>query len=297
MKLLVPWHMLRNYLNHPLGRRDRLGTLLRIFRWQIGSRMLGVPVAVPFVDGTRLLVRTGMHGATGNVYVGLMEFQDMAFVLHLLGKGDVFIDVGANVGVYSILAASRGAHVLAMEPVPETYEVLLDNIHINRYLEQVEPMNVGVGSQSGELQFSTHSGPTNHVLAEDEATDDAVFMTVGTLDKFTSDTEVTMIKIDVEGFETEVIRGASTVLEHSSLQAVLIELNGLGARYGFNDADIHAQLLGFGFKPACYEPFTRQLNPLELYNNIGNTLYVRSSEGLEKRLADAQPILWEKISI
>jgi hypothetical protein len=121
MRFTVPWRTLRHFLNHPLGRRNRLGTLMRILRWQIGSRALGTAVAVPFVDGTRLLIRAGMHGATGNVYVGLMEYEDMAFVLHLLRKDDAFLDVGANVGVYSILAAGRGANVLAIEPVPATY--------------------------------------------------------------------------------------------------------------------------------------------------------------------------------
>lgn len=106
-----------HYLNHPLGKLDRKDTLLRMFRWQIGSRLLGQPCAMPFVNGIRLLVRKGMRGATGNIYVGLMEFEDMAFVLHFLRNDDVFIDVGANVGVYSILAASRGADVVAMEPV------------------------------------------------------------------------------------------------------------------------------------------------------------------------------------
>ncbi|WP_277458609.1 MULTISPECIES: hypothetical protein [Methylococcus] len=76
---------------------------------------------MPFVDGTRLLLRTGMHGMTMNVYVGLHEFEDMLFVFHLLRKDDEFLDVGANSGEYAILAAGRGANVLAIEPVPATY--------------------------------------------------------------------------------------------------------------------------------------------------------------------------------
>lgn len=62
------------------------------------------PVAVPFVENTRLLVGTGMAGATGNVYAGLHEFQDMAFVLHALRPSSFFLDGGANVGVYTVVA-------------------------------------------------------------------------------------------------------------------------------------------------------------------------------------------------
>lgn len=287
MKLVAPWRMVRHYLDHPLGRRDRIGTLVRMLRWQAGSRLLGAEVAMPFVDGTRLLVRNGMHGATGNVYVGLMEFEDMAFVLHLLRDGDQFLDVGANAGVYSILAGVRGARVLAMEPVPATYEHLLDNIHLNRF-GAIEARNLGVGKEPGELRFSTGSGPTNHVLANGEGDAQSVTVPVDSLDNIAAGWTPVMMKIDVEGFEANVIRGAQTLLAQPSLQAVLIELNGLGARYGFSDADIHARLLDFGFRPMRYEPFARRLVALAEHNTSGNTLYVRPSAALEQRLREAQ---------
>lgn len=286
----APWRTLRHYLEHPLGRRDRLGTLMRIVRWQLGSRLLGARAAVPFVDSSRLLVGTGMHGATGNVYVGLMEFEDMAFVLHLMREDDGFLDVGANVGVYSILAASRGARVLAMEPVPDTYKQLLDNIHLNRFQERIEARHVDVGKEPGELSFSIGSGPTNHVLAAGESTDRSVAVAVDALDTLAAGWAPTMLKIDVEGFEANVIAGASGLLAQQSLQAVLIELNGLGARYGFNDDEIHNKLLAAGFKPASYEPFTRRLTPLEGHRTSGNTLYVRNFSVLEQRLRAAAPV-------
>lgn len=290
MKLAAPWRTMRHYLDHPLGRRDRAGTLARFLRWQVGSRLLDTAVAMPFVDDTRLLVRAGMRGATGNIYVGLMEFEDMAFMLHLLRSEDKFLDVGANVGVYSILAASRGARVQAMEPVPATYEQLLDNVYLNRFHTLITPKNVGVGRQPGELQFSTRTGPTNRVLAEGETTEDAVTVAVEPLDDLAD--EATMIKIDVEGFEAEVIRGANALFQKHTLQAVLTELNGLGSRYGFNDDDVHAWLLEFGFKPVSYEPFSRHLTPLDHHNMAGNTLYVRSSGELEQRLREARIVVW-----
>jgi FkbM family methyltransferase len=254
-------------------------------------------VAMPFVDGSRLLVRTGMHGATANLYVGLIEFEDMAFALHLLRKGDAFIDVGANVGVYSLLAAGRGAQVLALEPVPDTYEQLLDNLYLNRLHMRVDARNTGVGSARGELQFSTQSGSTNHALAQGESADHSVSVAVDALDEIAAGMNPTMIKIDVEGFEAEVIRGATHLLSQPSLQAVLIELNGLGARYGFRDADIHTRLLAFGFSPARYSPFKRRVIALSDHQRFGNTLYVRSSPEMDERLQEASAFVWRDVSI
>lgn len=297
MNIYKLWRLLRHYTNHPIGRLDKAGTLARITRWQIGTRILGMEVAAPFINGTRLLVQKGMHGATGNIYVGLMEFEDMAFVLHVLRKEDVFIDVGANVGVYSLLAASRGAQVLAIEPVPETYNQLLDNININRFQNCIDPMNIGVGRGPGRLHFSTQMGPTNHVIPKGEELDNSVTVKVNSLDEMMLKEKVTMIKIDVEGYEKEVLDGSTHLLKLNTLQAVLIELNGLGTRYGFNDEEIHAQLTRFGFVPVDYQPFHRKLNSLELCHKTGNTLYVRQPDELEHRLNTARPIIWNQYKI
>lgn len=291
------WHILSHYLNHPLGRRDRRGTLVRFIRWQIGSRALGAAVAIPFVNDLRILVQTGMHGATGNIYVGLADFDDMAFTLHFLREGDGFIDVGANVGIYSLLAAERRANVLALEPVHDTYEHLLDNINLNRLNARVDAKNIGAGGVQGELRFSMSSGPTNHVLTENEGADDAVSVSVDTLDRIATAMRPTMIKIDVEGFEAEVLRGAASLLSSDSLHAVLIELNGLGVRYGAKDADVHLQLIAFGFRPISYEPVSRCLAPLDDYKGTGNTLYVRSLSETGKRVKDADAFVWRGISI
>lgn len=99
----------RAMLRHPLGRVSRRKTLARFVRWQVGSRLLGNAAVMPFVADAQLLVRTGMQGATGNLYVGLLELEPMGFVLHVLKRDELLLDVGANVGVYSILAAGGGA--------------------------------------------------------------------------------------------------------------------------------------------------------------------------------------------
>lgn len=80
-------------LGHPLSQGRKLQTLRRYLVWQIGARLVPGPVACEFANGARLLVRPGMTGATGNVYVGLHEFEDMAFVLHFLRAGDLLEDI------------------------------------------------------------------------------------------------------------------------------------------------------------------------------------------------------------
>src|SRR5579872_7449447 len=109
---------LRFIWRHPISSGNRGAALSRYARWQIGVRVLGAPVVIPFVESTRLVCERSMTGATGNLYCGLHEFGDMAFLLHFLRAGDLFVDVGANVGSFSVLASGVvGASSIALEPV------------------------------------------------------------------------------------------------------------------------------------------------------------------------------------
>src|SRR5262249_20828180 len=139
---------------HPLTRRHRLSATGRVLRWQIASRIHD-EVIVNWIGGTRFAARRGMTGVTGNIYAGLHEFADMAFVLHFLRAEDLFADVGANVGSYTILASGVvGCRTVAFEPDPVTAAVLERNIALNQIAEQVETRIAAVGERNGVVRFS-----------------------------------------------------------------------------------------------------------------------------------------------
>ena len=108
----------RFIIDHPLSQGRILANLGRFACWQIGARLARGPVATRFVNSAQLLASPGMTGATGNVYVGLHEFTDMSFVLHFLRPNDLFVDVGANIGSYTILAtAAVGADAFPLNRI------------------------------------------------------------------------------------------------------------------------------------------------------------------------------------
>jgi FkbM family methyltransferase len=276
---------------HPLNRDEPLRAMGRVLAWQLAMRLRPHAVAVPFVGQTRLLVARGMTGATGNVYCGLHEFEDMAFVMHALRTHDLFVDVGANVGAYTVLAAGAvGARCIAFEPVASTFSALMDNLRLNALLPLVDARNEGIAATSGELLFSTAFDTVNHVLSAAEVINGAARVPVTTLDQVLRGAIPTVIKVDVEGYETQVIGGADATLRTPGLLALLIELNGSGCRYGFNEKELHQRILGYGFSAARYDPLTRRLeaagSPGAARRN-DNTLYVRNMEALQERLLAA----------
>ena len=283
---------LRFIADHPLNRGHRVQAFLRYGRWQIGSRLVPGPVLFEWVGGTRVIVRPGEKGMTQNIYCGLHEFQDMGYLLHIITPQDLFVDVGANVGSYTLLACGAlGARGFCFEPIPSTFARLSQNLLINSLLKRVTAVNIGIGASDGDLTFTVGKGTMNHVISGHQEGTDTITIPTRTLDSALGDESPSFIKIDVEGFETPALSGALKTLNNPALHSVLIELNGAGARYGYEEKEIVRTLFGYGFTPCDYDPLTRTLRALDGKNSTrDNTLFVRGVQEIQSRLGRAPQI-------
>jgi FkbM family methyltransferase len=268
-------NILKRIYRHPLNEGRRINAIFKFIKWQVSSRLWGGPFVYDWIDGSRLIISNGMVGATGNIYVGLMEYEDMSFLLHYLKEDNLFFDIGANVGVYTVLASQvKKANSVAIEPISLTYERLIDNIQINR-LSNVVSMNIGLSFEKSKLYFTTGKDAMNSVALPSDK--DTLEVEVDTLDNLSSIYGYPkIIKMDVEGYETNVLRGASKTLESDNLEVIIIELNGSGNKFGYSDEDIHTNLQLMGFDSFTYDPFNREIIKLETYGEH-NTIYIRKS--------------------
>ncbi len=237
-----------------------------------------------------LIAARGDTGATGNYYCGLHEFPDMLFVAHVLRPGDLFLDIGSNIGSYSILAGRGcGARVIACEPVKSTYNRLRQNVDVNQIGNLVDARRVAVGESAGICNMTSTNDTTNHVLtASTTGQSEQVEMT--TLDMISPAGQVRLIKIDVEGFELNALRGGARLLSETSLLGVVIELNGSGSRYGIGDEQVDKVLRDHGLTPCDYDPFTRKLAPIAKFHTGGNTIYQREGSEVTQRVTESKGI-------
>jgi FkbM family methyltransferase len=212
-----------------------------------------------------------MIGATGNIYVGLHEFADMMFVLHFLRKGDLFLDVGANIGSYTILASGVcKAAVWAFEPDPSTVRSLKRNVELNDLNNFVTVYEFALGSTEGEVPFTVGQDTVNRV-ATNARGKNIRMVNQQPLDALNrADTHPIMIKMDVEGYEEEVLRGAQRLLANEALKVIDIEWP--------NAASVEI-LNGHRFTRAYYDPFARKLQT-KLTDTFSspNALFVRDWE-------------------
>ena len=262
---------LKFIFNHPLNRGRPVSTAARVVGWQVRSRLGGL-APVDFANGARLLMSRRMYGATGNVYCGLHDFEEMGFLLHLLRAGDVFVDVGANVGAYSMLAASVGARAIAFEP-GERYDDLRRNAAHNEY--PVDCRREAVGDRNGVIGFTVGLDAVNHVALDDEEAGTEV--PVVRLDDAVE--HATLIKVDTEGFEAAVVAGGLRVFTQAS--AAIMEIDAAET-----EGPMRA-LSDLGYRPISYDPFTRQIRPFHRQGN--NSILVRAD--VEERLRRAAPFI------
>jgi FkbM family methyltransferase len=240
-------------------------------------------VIVPWIAGQRLAVRRGMAGATGNIYVGLHEFADMMFVLHFLRGGDLFLDIGANVGSYAILASGVcRATTWAFEPDPNTVRSLRRNVAINDLDELVTVYELALGDADGEIPFTVGRDTGNRVASAGEKNVRTVRQK--RLDALIGGAShpILMIKMDVEGYGEEVLRGAQALLANDPLKIIVLE---------WPTPSIRDVLRSHHFTSAYYEPFSRKLQrePVDSFSS-SNSLFVRDWEFVNSRLTTANKI-------
>ncbi len=267
---------LRYIASHPLNRGRSIPAIGRFAKWQVESRVRA-EVEFEWIEGAKLIVKHGMTGATGNIYCGLHEFVEMAFLLHLLRPTDLFLDIGANIGSYSVLASKVcQARSIAFEPDPETAKWLRRNVAGNDLQASAVVHETALGARNGEIAFTVGLDTTNHVAA---SADTRVRMVrVQRLDDIPNAANPTLMKLDVEGFEEQVLLGASRVLASPSLLAVQSELC---------SPLVEETLESFGFKRFFYDPFKRELTLKTPGYGVSNTLFIRDVVQVTQRLAQA----------
>ena len=249
----------------------------KVLYWQVRKRYTKKPLKINLRSGANLLIESGTD-ATGYWYFELPDYEEQMFLLNNLRVGDLFIDVGANIGGWSLLMAGVGARVLAFEPVPSTFNKLVRNININPDLtENIEVHQLALGSHDCFLTFISDKDTCNRVLKEEEEYDgETINVVVKTLDSFTSDREPVAIKIDVEGSELNVLRGAEKTLSKPSLKFLIIETFRHANFNTFFIKELEGLLGRHGFLPCKYDSRNSRLRTFTKVNEGGqNTIYAR----------------------
>ncbi|MBN1117987.1 MAG: FkbM family methyltransferase [Bacteroidales bacterium] len=266
--------------NHPLNRKRKLKSIVNYFRLGAYMRLNKNKMFIhPYIHDTKLLVGRKSASSMGQYFNSLNDFDEMSLLLHFLDKNDIFVDVGANVGVFSVLASGvSGAKSIAIEPNDENIEILKQNIAINNLQNNINIVKCVVGEQIGEISFTKGLDSINRVTREEDTSLETELIKEETLDNLLKNNRPSFIKIDVEGFELNVLNGAKNILQEPNLKILIIETNGLSSKYQLDENEIFNILENFGFSIYRYSPFERNLNKADKKNKQENSIFIRNKD-------------------
>jgi FkbM family methyltransferase len=189
------------------------------------------------------------------IYLGTFERLETAMLRRMLRPGMTFVDVGANVGYFTLLAAKAvqsSGRVISFEPSLYLHDLLASTIRANG-LSQVTLVSSGLGNKAGfaNLYLNPSFGNNSPTMVEHTASE-VTRVQVLRLDDYLVGHEIStidLLKIDVEGFEPRVLEGASEALASGKIKAVLCEFNDHWLRLNSSSpADLWKALTEAGFR-------------------------------------------------
>lgn len=203
-----------------------MAQLAQAVRFQARGRLLGKPTIIPLGERSKMLATVDSAAAVLAAYANPPDFIEWQVWRRFLRPGDTFVDVGANIGTYSVLAAEVGADVIAVEPNPDNAERIRVNLGLNDYKAEIWP--VVLTDSARTVHFSTDQDSENHIT---EAGENTAALRGEPFDALVGDRQVRGMKIDVEGAEHQVLLGARRALAEGRVDLLQLEWNDCSRRY------------------------------------------------------------------
>ena len=202
--------------------------------------------------------------------LGWFEPYETRLIQRLVSPGNVVVDVGANIGYYTLqfarLVGSEG-HVFAFEPDPHNFELLQRNVWQNGY-QNVTLVRAAITATAGKIQlFQNPDNQGDHRIYASDAGRTSVDVDAITMDEFfaADDRRLDLVKMDIQGAEGAAFKGMQTLLSNGRVARIVTEFWPRGLKTAGFDAQVFLQeRLAQGFEIRVIDESTEQLLPLDI---------------------------------
>jgi FkbM family methyltransferase len=278
-----------SFFKSSLKKSPRFFTFLLACKWRLhlwvdwwGTKVWTQTTVVETPLGFKL--QSGLHPAYEMMRNGTFEVDETRVIQRVLPHMDVFVDIGANLGYYSCLALKHGVHTVAFEPQQQNLACLYSNFQINGWQENFEIFPMALSDKPGILTLYGASGPSASLVKgwAGYGAQTQKSVAVACLDVFLNERFIDknmLIKIDVEGAEFSVLKGALATLARTVKPIWLLEV----CFDEFHPSGINPDYLAIFelFESHGYQAFTAKPNPQRV-----TVAEIRSSLSHKTKLAD-----------
>ena len=186
---------------------------------------------VKMVQGSKMKLDLNDKGISKDLAVdGIREPESTNAIKNFIKEGDVVVDIGANLGYYALLESrivgSKGI-VYAIEPSPSNVDGLNENIKLNGYTN-IECFTIGIGDKKeiAKMFISPHSNLNSLVIQKNKKIIGNIYIQITTLDDFLKGKkQPDFVRMDVEGYEYNIIKGMDGLLNSKKPLKIFMELH------------------------------------------------------------------------
>lgn len=256
-----PWKRTTLVWSHPANRNRRFRSLLKGVLWMVYRNLSRRPIRLQGPGYRFYCYPDNEFCKRMLLYGGLPDYHEMKFLIHCLAPGDAFLDVGANTGIYSLLAASLVGNlgwVDAFEPDERSRDRMIENVALNAFKNiRIHPQAVGKADE--QVRFLRDLDVGNRIQTSLDGGLKTVEVDCVRLDRAVGARRYAVGKMDVEGAEPLVLQGGEKMLKAGNPPVWLMEFNGKLHDYGFTEMDFERWLGRRGYDLARYDAATRNV--------------------------------------
>lgn len=240
-------------LNHPLNKDQKLKAAFRILWWKFNQLFLHIPSVITLSGSNIKCVCYPESSYSGMVvYNNLPEYPEMLFLGKVLKPQSVFLDVGANIGVFTLMAASKikSGKIYSFEPVASVLSILHNNVRLNNLEDRVTIVEKVASDQTGYERFVSHEISEYSHISVDKSSKTVRIPSIR-LDTFCKENKINFIdvvKIDVEGAELKVLKGMEDYLKFGKVGFLIVELNKRNILFEGGSNQVIDYLTNFGYR-------------------------------------------------
>lgn len=243
--------LVRPFIGKGLGRFPLLAKAYTF----LYSRLKPRGIALVEVEGSKMYIDVSQIPLSAHLFMaGAYEQDTTALFKRIAKEGMVIVDIGANIGYYTLLAArlvGKRGKVFAFEPDPDNYALLLRNIEANGY-QNVVPVNKAVSDNSEPAKlFLDPQNRGTHRLWDSHDERQYIEVEVTTLDEFfrSLDISIDIIKMDIEGCEPRALAGMNNLIMRNPNLRIISEFWPEGIKgSGFSPAEFLQHIVECGFR-------------------------------------------------
>jgi FkbM family methyltransferase len=208
------------------NRKQRVKRLFLFFGWQVWKRTVRAPIVAKLFNGLQFRAYPDCQSSSAVMYTRIPDSRDILYLRAHIREGTL-IDVGANVGLVTLLVADRVQHALLFEPNPIAAKRARENLALNRLKFEVHEL--ALSDTTGTVEFEDEGGVStcNRTVAGFPTSLPTRKVGCVRLDEFLAQHPppypISVVKIDVEGHENQVLAGMKECLRHSRPRLVMFE--------------------------------------------------------------------------